>query len=250
MTKLPFFDCNCMIGRYSVPRLGNFFTTDRLLEEMDFFGIEEALVYHALAKEYAPGVGNEKLLEEIKGNKRMHSCWVLLPPSTEELSRPEELIETMLSKGIRAVRLFPKIQNFSLDEWSWGEFWTLLEKHKMIVLIGLDQTSWKELNDIGARYPRIPIILTEVNYGINRNLYPLLEKFNNLFIEISGYQVHRGIETICKRFGAKHLIFGSRMPFYTPGSTLMMLTHAKISEAEKSLIANGNLRRLLKEVGN
>ena len=60
---ISFFDSNCVVGRRSIRRSGNpgeeeFYSIPDLLAEMDYAGIDEVLVYHALAKEYSPMVGN------------------------------------------------------------------------------------------------------------------------------------------------------------------------------------------------
>jgi len=247
---LKFFDCNCVIGKRSIRRSGEsnaeeFYTLQSLLSEMDYAGIDEALVYHSLAKEYSPTVGNKKLMEEIKNNDRLHPCWVVMPSSTGEMPESESLISEMLDNGVRAVRLFPTDHSYSLADWSCGELFGELENHKILTLIEIDQIGWDGLNSLCTRHPNLPIVILNLNYRINRYLYPLMDKFPNLNIEISGYQMHRGVDAICSRFGAGRLIFGSRMPFFTPGPAMAMVEYALISQKEKSLIASGSLQRLL-----
>lgn len=98
-----FFDCNCMIGRWETFQPKSFYSIEGLLEEMNDYVIEEALVFHSLAKNYSPSIGNEKLLEELvlaEGKRRFHGCWVLLPPGTDEMPLPEKLIGEMLGRGL------------------------------------------------------------------------------------------------------------------------------------------------------
>ena len=68
MAKLKFFDCNCSIGRIAYPLLYDIHDVDGLINEMDVAGIEEALVYHALArdgqKKSRQNARNCSLLEE------------------------------------------------------------------------------------------------------------------------------------------------------------------------------------------
>ncbi len=52
------------------------------------------------------------------------------------------------------------------------------------------------------------------------------------------------------RFGAERLLFGTRLPYFTPGSAIGMLSYAGISEAERTRIAGDNLRNLLARVGD
>ena len=78
-------------------------------------------------------------------------------------------------------------------------------------------------------------------------MYPLFEKYAGFHIELSNYCGHRGIEELVRRFGAKRLLFGTRLPYFTPGSAIGMLGYADVSEAERKQIAGDNLRRLLKK---
>lgn len=248
MDKLKFFDCNCSLGRRAASSLQEFYSSQRLIEEMHYFGISRSLVYHSLAKEYNPDIGNEYLLKETKDVEEIEPCWVLLPSYTKETRNPEEMIKKMLDNGIRAARIFPKEHNFSLEEWNIKDLFSVLNDHKIPLFLDLDQTNWKEIYNICSRYSQIPLILTNVDYRIDRYLYPLLDKFNNLYIEISHYSVFRGIETICKNFGASHLLFGTRLPIFEAGSALNMINFAHISQMNKQLISYENLNKLLGEV--
>jgi len=248
---LDFFDCNCVIGRRSIRRTGGaeeteFYTLESLIEEMDYANIDKALVYHSLAREYNPMYGNRKLIDEIKGNKRLYPCWVVMPSSTGEMPNPENLIKEMKQNGVKCARMFPTEHLFSLSDWSCGELLRELENNGIVLIMELDHIGWDGINSLCSRYPKLPIIITNLNYRVNRYLYPLLEKHKNLHIEISGYQVHSGIEEVCSKFGAKRLIFGSRMPFFVPGPAMSLVEYSLISQKEKSLIAGGNLSRLLK----
>src|SRR5690606_32239805 len=57
--------------------------------------------------------------------------------------------------------------------------------------------------------------------------------------------LHRGIEFITERWGANRMVFGSGWPKYGQHMTLVNLTTAQISDADKKQIAGDNLRELL-----
>jgi predicted TIM-barrel fold metal-dependent hydrolase len=245
-----FFDSNCVIGKRSIRRSGpvgeaEFYSLEDLLAEMDYAGIDHALVYYSLAREYVPMLGNRQLMDEISNNKRLHPCWVVMPDGTGEMPRPEELVSEMLGRGVKTARLFPSDHLFSLSDWCSGELLKELEKHSIVTIIEIDQIGWDGLHGLCSRFPNLPVIVTNLNYRINRHLYPLLEKFSNLHVETSGYQMHRGVEALCSRFGAERLIFGTRMPYFTPGPAMTMINYSLISHEDREKIAGGNLRRLL-----
>ena len=46
---------------------------------------------------------------------------------------------------------------------------------------------------------------------------------------------------------AGHLLFGSRLPFYTPGSAIAVVVCAELSEDEHRAVAGEALQRILEE---
>ncbi len=246
---LSFFDSNCVIGKRSIRRSGyrneaEFYSVDDLLAEMDHAGIDSALVYHSLAKEYDPMTGNIMLMDEIKGYDRLYPCWVVIPGGTNEIPEPAELVNNMVAQNVRAVRIFPSDHLFSLSDWCSGDLMRELEKHKIVVIVEIDQVGWEGIYSLASRFPGLPIIIANLNYRVNRYLYPILEKCKNVYVEISGYQIHKGLESIGIRFGADRLIFGTRMPYFTPGPALTMVNYLLANNTEKEMIAGGNLSRL------
>lgn len=250
MESLKFFDCSCSIGMRGIVYPGSFYKINDLVEKMNRYGIEKALVYHSMAREYNPCEGNRMLVDEIKGFPLLVPVWVVMPHNTGEFPKPDELLRQMKHEGVKAVRIFPSAtdQNYCISQWNCGELFLALQKAKVPLIIGIDQLSWNELHDLCNSYPGLNIVLTSVNYRVDRNLYSLLGKFRNLFIETIGYKVHSGIEEICTKFGAERLIFGSSMPLYSGAAAVSMINYACISDEEKSLIACRNLEILLEGV--
>jgi len=257
MAETPrFFDANCMVGRYKRFRPGSFYTTERLLEEMAHYGISEALVVHALSRENHPSSGNPAVLKEVDGRPNLHPAWSALPPRSEELRKPHDFVIEALNNGVRAIRLFTAQYFFTLSEWCVGKLLDELEEHRIPTFIDpdpeyaeytSDRFDWDAIDRLCTDHPGLRVILSAARFRTsNRLLYQLMEKHNDIYIELSGYWFYRGIEFICREFGANRLIFGTRMPLRDPASTLAMVNYAEISEEEKHLIAGDNLRRLLK----
>ncbi|MEN6317068.1 MAG: amidohydrolase family protein [Clostridiaceae bacterium] len=244
---LEFFDCDCSFGKRSIVNPGSFHKLEDLLDRMKLYGIGKALVYHSMAREYDPMVGNEMLSEELGKDLPLCPVWVVMHHHTEEFPKPEELLFQMKKNHIRAVRMFPGNSDhaYSIARWNCGELLSMLEANKIPLLIGMDQLNWNELYSLLSDFPGLPIILSGVGYGSNRNLYSLLQQFENLYLETIGYKTHNGIEEICRKFGAGRLVFGSGMPLFSGASAVSMISYARISEAEKRMIAGENLNRLL-----
>lgn len=249
--SLNLFDANCMLGRTIAPKAGFPLAVDELLEVMDHFEIAEALVYHAMGKEFHPADGNLVLLDEIAQSDRLHPMWVVMPSHTGELPDEETLVGQMLSKNVRAARVFPHADchNFSLRQWGSGKLLRALETARIPLFVDQEQIDWDALHDLCRHHPELPLVITSLGYRLDRLLYPLCERFNNLHVELSSYCGHRGIEDLTERFGAERLLFGTRLPHFTPGSAVAVLSYAGISQTDKRLIAGDNLRNLLRRAG-
>jgi len=105
---LDFFDAYCAFGPLGAPGFSQeFVTAGDLLRAMDEVGIKHALVYSTVARELDPNLGNTHLIEAIRSQERLHSCWVLVPHYTGEMPPPGELIPILQQNGVRAVRLYP-----------------------------------------------------------------------------------------------------------------------------------------------
>jgi len=246
-----FFDCNCWVGRSDNLLPFYFSKSTEILEQMDYYGIEKAMVSHTLSRYYHPLVGNELLLREIKGNDRLEGCFILLPASTKELNPLDDYIKTMIKRGVRSVRLFPKSHNFSLEDWSAGALLRKLEERKIPLFIWGREIDWDTLYKICRGYSRLPIVLEQPDeeaYWNGRILFSLLEQCENLFLEIHNCLIYLGVDELVKRFGADRLIFGSYLPVDDPNSSLMLITEGDFSEEDKEKIAHKNLESLLKGV--
>ncbi|NIQ80639.1 MAG: hypothetical protein GTN93_21610, partial [Anaerolineae bacterium] len=152
MNGLTFFDCNTQLGRYGVKHPEAFTTAEELASEMAYSGIAEALAYHSMSKEYAPTVGNEMLLQEIRGEP-IHACWVVMPHHTGEMPPPDDLLVEMKEKEVRALRAFPVRHQFRLADWCSGGLLDMVETNRIPFFLDLDQTNWDEIEGILKDHP-------------------------------------------------------------------------------------------------
>lgn len=242
-----------MYGRWGKPRFDSYFLTpERLVQEMDYIGIDQALTYHATARQYQTRQGNQLLMREIAPYPRLVACWVVQPHQTGEFDTPDELVRRMAEAHVRVVRFFPGItdQRIFISPWTTGPLFEALAAARIPLLLDFnffrrDEPDWHTIAEILTAYPDLPLILVRIGSRSDRTLYPLLQRFSNVYLETSGYNAFRGIEAICRRFGAERLIFGTGMPFNAGGGAVAALTYAQIDDHEKQLIASGNLVRLL-----
>jgi len=212
-------------------------------------GIDKALVYHTAARDAHPPLGNSLLMAEIKGRAGLYPVWVVLPHHTEEMPLPGRLLAEMRAKGICAVRMYPgrAHHSFSLADWCAGELLSELDAARLPLFLDVESVSWEEVHSLLKTYSRLPLIMANCSYRHNRFLYPLFEKFQNLYVEMSRFLGGGAIEDVVGRFGARVLLFGTNLPQYTGTAAVSLLTYAEIETKDKEAIAGDNLRRLLRE---
>ncbi len=230
------FDANVRVGRSGVH--GELaLETSGLLAEMDRFGIRRALVSHFAAEEYDAEEGNRALALDL--HERFIPAWAALPET--------DFLEKLNALNPAAVRLSfgVKKHNFSSGRWCAGELFEYLQQKSILTVIVREDIAWEALAQVLRDFPRLHVLLLETGYRADRYLFPLLKQHWNLYFDTSTYLAHRQLEDFVERFGPDRVVFGSRLPLYTPAPALAVLATARISDHARLLIAGGTLRRLL-----
>jgi len=248
-----FFDLTCSFGIHnrSVPEPLR--TVEGLLGEMKRYGIGRALICHAVAMEHSPELGNAMTAEASKGVRNLSPCWVFLPSKVG--GDPERSVDRMLSSGSRVAKLLPQYYFFDIAEWCMGDTLDVLEEHRIPVVLdffspsfGDDLVPWAEVVEVCLAHRDLPVIASEYRYRSNRRMYQAMSRCDNLMLDLSGLWLYRGVDSVCKEFGADRLLFGTRLPYRDPSSALGMVSYSTISGKEKAMVAGGNLERLIKGV--
>lgn len=208
-----------------------------LLEEMDRFAIRNALVSHWTAEEYDADTGNRALERDLL--PRFTPAWAALPGP--------EAIDALAARRPLAVRITPGVNqhNFPLASWCAGSLFEYLQAQSVIALILRVDVDWDQLVQLMENFPSLVVLLLDVGYRSDRYLFPLLARFPRLHFDSATYLAHRQLEAFVDRYGPDRLLFGSRLPLYTPAAALGVLASARISTEARLAIAGGNLRRLL-----
>ena len=234
-------------GRPAVPVGRPYLSPDELLADMDRLAVSESWCADWRALENSPAVGNGLLCEELAGIERIHPVWTVLPTGTREMLPPAKLLPAMREAGVEMVRAEPSRHGYVLTEWCCGELWAALEAARVPVL--LVTGDWRGLDEMLAAHPKLPVLLTGMGYRADRNLYPLLARHANLYVETSTYLVNEGLRTVAERFGPGRLIFGTNAPTVCPEEGLGTLEFSGLNAAEAEPVAGGTLRALLAAAG-
>ena len=253
--RFEFFDANARIGTVPNRDPRHFYTADELLREMDRFGVAEAMVWHGWCNRWDRDRGHEVLMKELRGKDRLHPVWVVGHHHTGELPLGPELVSRMVEAGAKMARLFFGTWGASDEHmpWAYEELLGAMEEVRMPVLVEWEAKlpGWNDLASMCSSYPNLPVILTHAKLTQwERNWYPLMSRFKNFYIETAGYQGWRGLEGLCRLFGPRQMVFGTRAPTYQLGQSMSMIARTLRPPEERQAIAAGNLRRLLGEVKN
>jgi hypothetical protein len=211
--------------------------TNGLLSEMQQFHIRKALVSHWETEEYDAALGNEALTLELGAN--MVPAWGALPDANS--------VDALASRRPVAVRLTPNVaqHNFSLARWCSGELLEYLQANGVITLIVTADLGWPGVAAVLDAFPKLPIVLLDTGYRCDRYLFPLLDRYPTLHFDSSTYLAHRQLEVFIEQRGPERVLFGTRLPLYTPASALGVLSSCRIKDADRLAVASGNLRRLI-----
>ena len=248
MKELMFFDANCRIGRSTNGGICAE-NTVALLREMDYYGIDRALVRHKNL-DYGACYTNRRLsifLQE-DAEARLTGVWCILPSQCDELPEPEVFFRQMKENRIGALTLSPFEHRYVPCRLTIGKIMDAAAERRIPVLLNAFAAKWPELYRFIAEFPRNVFIYQESGgkWGSDRNIRPLLENYENFYFETTGYWVPEGIRDLADRYGAQRILYGSGFPGYNHGSGMLQLKHSGLPLPAMELIAGKNLERILK----
>ena len=254
--KIEFFDCNVRLGRANNPNDSKIHTAVEITAHMKYCGIKGALVFHNQALSDWRG-GNERLAAEISGISNLHGCAVVVPSCTGEYEA-DTYFKELANADFKAIRMFPRLNNFSLKPYSVEEtFKGALKYHFPVILDFIDYndsmlpySTWDFSPDYDAifelahAFPQNRFIIVLPGMQTQRKQYALLAKTDNVYLECSSFGFGT-IEHICNNFGSEKLVFGTYTPILEPGAFMTYINYADIPIEDKIAIAGRNVERLL-----
>ena len=259
---MKFIDCSASVGYGAINRLivnhENYIVTEKvkeaknaeeLLKEMDFCGIDQAVVYHQSIQDVSVPFGNAATLKETqKSGGRLIPSMSILPSITNEEYSVAAVEKYIRENGIFGVRIYPQTHRYMADRITLGDILEYLTEIKMPVYVS-PEAGWEWIFALMKEFPNLTAILT--NYGLwgsDFYVYPLVNAYKNFHVDTSDFQEIRGIEYFVKKFGDERMLFGTNFPMDNAGGPIATLLGANISKASKEKIASGNIERLMSEV--
>jgi len=251
---LPFLDAACVIGPYANPESppGYEGNVAGLALKMAELGIVEACPSSITASFYCVDEGNQELLQAIEPYPQLHPVFLVAPNQTGEMPPPDQLLAKMPTMSL-AKMLVDEVQFYTplIDVELYGEVFDALAASRTPLLLDYANFFHEHtfrLRELLKGWPQLPVLLKFPKVACEeRVLYYLWEKFENLHVVMSGYQLLGGIEKVVERFGARAFVFGSNYPYFTPLQSMLHLIYCELSDGDKRLIAGDTVRGLLRK---
>jgi predicted TIM-barrel fold metal-dependent hydrolase len=212
---------------------------------MDSLGIARAVVSHTMSWRHDPAKGNARIVDELAGHDRLSPCWVALPGSCGELPAPRRFVEQARAAGVVATRVYPEDHGFDLAGPDFAGYADAFEDARLPVMVDIAQTSWAAVETVASAHPELPLIVGEIGYRLLREAAGVLGRNENVFVDLSGFTTHEGLEWLCARFGPRRVVFGTGAPLRDPGEALTRLLWSGLDDEAVADIGHRTIERLV-----
>jgi hypothetical protein len=245
-SKVPVFDANVALGRRHDRRVPGA-TPDDLLEQMDRFGIERALVYCQHALLFDAVDGNRM----IEGHRDRLFPQFVFNPGYDDLPA---FVKSTEDADVRSVRISPIQHKYPLRSWVAGDFiaWAAgLERPQELpqapipVWISAFDVNPSQLADMLETVPDLKVVLCEPHYTQMPWVIPLLRARPNLYVEISRAVVSDAIPRLIEAAGISRVLAGSWWPEGPIAAQLYAIDRCGLNDDHLAAVSAGNLDRLL-----
>ena len=252
---IAYYDCNVSIGAPDQGVYRPCTTAEELIAEMDWVGVDRALVHHALMRDQSPVVGNQVLVETIAGQPRLAGTWAILPPQTGELPTGDAFFDAMSAHEVRALWTFPDDHRYLLSRLVFGRFLDEVSERRIPLFVPRHAGGprhpdmWKLVYGLLEEYPSLTLVVAAHGpWGEDRYFRPLLERYKRFYLDISRYELDCGLHDLVSANGPGRLLYGSHFPHHAMGGPRLMTAQAEMPQDAREAIAGGNLQHLLEEV--
>jgi len=256
---MEFFDINCLVRREIIEKKSVEDNTEDFFSLLLKNNIKKSVLTNALSFTYDWNIGNNDLIshEDLRESKNIFFSFVLTPDVYHQFVF-SDYIKNAYKNNVRIFRIFPKSHLFYLNDYYMRKIYNEMAGVNFPLMIDL-----KELDITGNKFfaiddlkillgenRKLPVILeTSLKQCMfNRFYFPLMEEFENLYLEVSGMLLMDQIEHYVKKFSSERLIFGSNFPNSGLEVNTSRIESADIDKDSKANIAGENISRLLGKI--
>lgn len=212
-----------------------------------------------------PGDGLAWLEEQAREHRERILLFASLNPQSPE--SPDRLIKAR-GRGFRGVKFHPVICRFSIDAERDSEFYSILNKYRMPLLIHtgvfssgepwpLEEYHPLRIDRLANRFPEIPIIVAHGGgRAFCREVLGLLQSHRNTYLDLThsldekyGWHIPLDdMEAFFHRLGPSRIIYGVDYPWFSENDFIRDLAYLEklgLGERELGLVLGGTFLRVL-----
>ncbi len=216
---------------------------DQLLEELDFYGVGRAVIYHAQTEEISPVDGNRMLEDWLHDDTRLIPQWSVMP-TKDSLGQIQEL---HAAGRVRSVRLSNTTgAGLPFRPWAFDMLLSWLSETEIPLWLPLPDMDSHEVVATLQEYPSLITVLVGAHYTHALAVRPILQALPNAHLELSRYEPIGEVEALRDEFGAERLVYGSWYTRYAMGAILFYLHHTDLNDEELRSVCSGNVERIMK----
>ena len=241
-----YIDCGVKLGRTARREALVPYDAAELAREMERVAIHAAMVESASAASYSYVRGNAEVAEACAANPRLFQLATCPPTYKWETPQGPDYLPNLLAGGARGMILRPNNLNHDLDPFDLEPAANVLtERGLPLVLFGSNE-EYPKFRKILEAFPKLNVLIMDGRWDALRHLFPMLEKYPNLYVDICCNQSNDIVDIMAKNFGADRMVYSSGYPGRVMSGLKTMIEYSALSEADKNLVAHGNACRLFK----
>lgn len=234
-------DINCFFGQFNKSESELSKIDD--LQEMIKDGIKKIFITSLKAVSYDAKKGNEEIID-FAGKYRDISPVMVFPIDLGVVGD----VEYFLNNSTMLCRLsFREGNMVDQEDKTLNDFLKGYSDIGKGIIVQYSPEKHYLIKYLAKKYEKLSFILTDINYPQLRMSLGLFQNIKNIYMEISCFQLYRGLEYLIEKIGADKLIFGTNSPIYAYKSAILKLENAAISKDNYKLISEANIIRILGE---
>lgn len=259
MANRIFIDINTAVGRTSYRDSRFPFDEVTLEKEMAYYGINGYAAFNSEAVEYSFVKGNREILRMAENNKRIIPCGVVVPTLKYECDDWREYLDGLIRPasenhkidvinrniGMKAFHMYPVAMNYRFDPYYIREIAEYMIEKNIPLIIDNGQFEYRDLENVLAAFPKLNVILCKSRFPDTRNIYSVMDRFSNVYVDLCGNQGFDFIKICKKHFGIDRILYSSGYPYMCPGAAKGTIEYSDLNEEEKDKVAHGNIAGLL-----
>jgi predicted TIM-barrel fold metal-dependent hydrolase len=235
-------DVHGHFGRWPFPITGD--TTGNLLELMQRFDIEAAIVSSSKAIVYDMAEGNAELAVALEDTEGLLGYVTTNPNYLADSCR--EMDTYLPREKFVGVKIHPTYSRCPVDAPAMAELIReIAQRNTVLKIHTFSAAAARTIGAEAARHPNLPVILAHAGGAEARETARAARDYPNVYLEFCCGHAERGkVRHALQSAGIDKILFGSDLDLLNPAFVLGMYEGADLSDSEKQAIYHDNAAKL------